>query len=128
MSGRYRREEEDDYNDTQVVREVDNSKSIEIDKMEVERNNSIQSEHWVKSYWRPAMGWLYMVICFVDFVLFPFMAMVMPVVLKNLGFENPEYVAWESLSLSNGGIIHLAFAAILGVTAWTRGMEKLKRD
>lgn len=127
MSGRYRREE-DDYNDTQVVREVDNSKSVEIDKMEVERNNSIQGEHWVKAYWRPAMGWLYMIICFVDFVLFPFMAMVMPVVLKNLGFQETAYVAWESLSLSNGGIIHLAFAAILGVTAWTRGMEKLKRD
>lgn len=127
MSGRYRREEDD--NDAQVVQQgTNNSQNAEIDKMEVERNNSIQSEHWVKAYWRPAMGWLYMVICFVDFVLFPFMAMVMPVVLKNLGFENPEYVAWESLSLSNGGIIHLAFAAILGVTAWTRGMEKLKRD
>ena len=34
-----------------------------------------QEEHWIKAYWRPAMGWLYMAICFVDFILFPLLAM-----------------------------------------------------
>ena len=35
------------------------------------------------------------------------------------------YIAWQSLTLSNGGLIHLAFGAILGVSAWTRGQEKI---
>jgi hypothetical protein len=50
------------------------------------------------------------------------------VIFKNtVGMEVP-YTAWESLTLSNGGLIHLAFGAILGVTAWTRGMEKCERE
>ena len=83
-------------------------------------------ENWIRSYWRPGMGWLYMLICFVDFVFFPMLAMFIPAILRNAGVENVAYVPWESLTLSNGGIMHLAFGAILGVTAWTRGQEKLR--
>jgi hypothetical protein len=35
------------------------------------------------------------------------------------------YVAWQSLSLSNGGLIHMAFGAILGVAAYGRTQEKV---
>ena len=84
------------------------------------------SEHWMKAYWRPAMGWLYMLICFMDFVGFPLISMFLPVVFKGFGVQY-QYVAWQSLSLSNGGLIHLAFGAILGVSAWTRGQEKLAK-
>ena len=72
------------------------------------------------------MGWLYMLICFMDFVVFPLLAMFIPIIMKSFGLADTSYEAWESLSLSNGGIIHLAFGAILGVAAWTRGQEKLK--
>ena len=82
-------------------------------------NSPKQEEHWVKAYWRPAMGWLYMAICFVDFILFPLLAVFMPM------FYKTPYVAWKSLTLDNGGLIHLAFAGILGVAAWSRGQEKL---
>jgi len=98
----------------------------ELDRKELERAQEIQKEHWIKSFWRPAMGWLYMVICFVDFVLFPVLAMLMPVLLKSLGIDEANYVPWKSLTLENGGLIHLSFGAILGVTAWTRGLEKLR--
>lgn len=81
-------------------------------------------EHWVRAYWRPAMGWLYMLICAMDFVVFPAIAMFMPVVYKLSAAITINYVAWESITLSNGGLMHLAFGAILGVTAWTRGQEK----
>ena len=74
----------------------------------------------MKSYWRPAMGWLYMLICFVDFVAFPVISMFMPAFIK--GFQ---YVPWKSITLDNGGLIHLAFGAILGITSWTRGQEKV---
>jgi hypothetical protein len=90
--------------------------------------NRLHEDNWIRAYWRPGMGWLYMLICFVDFVLFPLLAMFIPAILKNLaGIEDVAYIPWASLTLSNGGLIHLAFGAILGITAWTRGAEKVER-
>ena len=34
---------------------------------------------------------------------------------------------WQSLTLQGGGLFHIAFGAILGAAAWTRGMEKRER-
>ena len=99
---------------------------IDMEKKQQDFENEKQSEHWVKAYWRPAMGWLYMLICFMDFVGFPLISMFLPVVFKGFGVQY-QYTAWQSLSLSNGGLIHLAFGAILGVSAWTRGQEKLAK-
>jgi len=82
------------------------------------------SEHWMKSYWRPAMGWLYMLICFFDFVAAPILSMLMPIFLKSLGANTVTYAQWQSLTLSNGGLIHLAFGAILGISAYGRTQEK----
>ena len=83
-----------------------------------------KDESWVKSMWRPAMGWLYMLICLMDFVVFPAIAMFMPVMLKGIGITM-QYAAWQSLTLSNGGLIHMAFGAILGVAAYGRTQEKV---
>jgi hypothetical protein len=80
-------------------------------------------EHWMKSFWRPAMGWLYMVICFMDFVGFPLLTIFLPIIFKPFGLTMP-YTAWQSITLSNGGLVHLAFGAILGVSAFSRGQEK----
>ena len=33
--------------------------------------------------------------------------------------------AWQSLTLANGGLIHIAFGAILGVAAFSRGQDKV---
>ena len=88
-------------------------------------SKEIQQENWLKTYWRPMMGWLYMLICLMDFVVFPIFAMILPVILKSAGVIKTDYVPWQSLTLSNGGLLHLAFGAILGITAWTRGQEKL---
>ena len=93
---------------------------IELEKAQWEKESAKQEEHWMKSYWRPAMGWLYMIICFVDFVAFPVIAMFMPAFIKGI-----QYIPWKSITLDNGGLIHLAFGAILGITSWTRGQEKV---
>jgi hypothetical protein len=85
---------------------------------------SVVSEHWAKAFWRPAMGWLYMIICFMDFVGFPLLTIFLPIIFKPFGLTMP-YQAWQSLTLSNGGLIHLAFGAILGVSAFSRGQEKI---
>ena len=97
-----------------------------IDDKIVDEQMKKEDEHWVKAYWRPAMGWLYMVICFMDFVGFPMITMFLPVIFKGMGVQ-VTYVAWQSLTLSNGGLIHLAFGAILGVTSFMRGQEKLAK-
>jgi len=97
-----------------------------IDDEVVKEQLKKEEEHWVKAYWRPAMGWLYMLICLCDFIVFPVVAMFLPVIYKGFGLQ-ANYVAWQSLTLSNGGLIHLAFGAILGVSAWTRGQEKLAK-
>lgn len=93
---------------------------IELEKKQWEAQNAKESEHWMKSYWRPAMGWLYMLMCFCDFVAFPIVSMFMPQFIKGM-----QYIPWKSITLDNGGLIHMAFGAILGVAAWTRGQEKI---
>jgi Holin of 3TMs, for gene-transfer release len=94
---------------------------------EEEKNAKKEGEHWMKAYWRPAMGWLYMLICAFDFVIAPMLTMAMPIYLKMLGAAQISYTQWQSLTLANGGLIHLSFGAILGVTAWTRGQEKIAK-
>jgi hypothetical protein len=86
--------------------------------------HTVVTEHWAKAFWRPAMGWLYMIICFMDFVGFPLLTIFLPIIFKPFGLVMP-YTAWTSLTLSNGGLIHLAFGAILGVSAFSRGQEKI---
>jgi uncharacterized membrane protein len=93
---------------------------IELEAKQQEADHAKQNEHWMKAYWRPAMGWLYMLMCFCDFVAFPIIAMFMPQFIKGM-----TYIPWKSITLDNGGLIHMAFGAILGVAAWTRGQEKI---
>jgi hypothetical protein len=83
-------------------------------------------EHWMQKFWRPAMGWLYMLICFADFVAFPLISMFLPLIERGFGVQ-VGYTAWQSLTLSNGGLIHLAFGAILGVSAYGRTQENIKK-
>ena len=98
--------------------------NADIDKAIITQQLEKENEHWAKAFWRPAMGWLYMIICFMDFVGFPLLTIFLPVIFKPFGFTVP-YQTWTSLTLSNGGLIHLAFGAILGVSAFTRGQEKM---
>jgi hypothetical protein len=95
-----------------------------IDEKVVDQQIQQTEEHWVKSYWRPMMGWLYMLINLMDFVVFPAISMFIPIAYKAFGVQL-GYTAWVPLTLQNGGLIHLSFAAILGVAAYTRGQEKL---
>ena len=75
----------------------------------------VNEEPWMKSYWRPAMAWLYMAICAFDFIIAPILTMFIS------GMFHFSYVPWKSITLDNGGMIHFAFGAILGIAAWTRG-------
>lgn len=117
------------FQQTQVTAQMQAQASVglseaSIDKEIVDKQLEQEDEHWMKAYWRPAMGWLYMIICFMDFVGFPMLTIFLPIIFKPFGLVMP-YTAWSSITLSNGGLVHLAFGAILGVSALTRGQEKI---
>jgi hypothetical protein len=78
-----------------------------------------ESEVWFKTYWRPAAAWLYLFINLFDFVIAPVLTMLLP------KLEGLAYTPWIPLTLSNGGMFHLAMGAIIGVTAWGRTRERV---
>jgi len=77
------------------------------------------NESWMRTYWRPMMGWTYMVICLFDFIIAPTGTAFL------ITFFKSTMPVWQSLTLSNGGVMHLAFGAILGVSAWGRTKESV---
>ena len=81
----------------------------------------MMEEAWLKTYWRPAMAWQYMVVCLFDFVLAPIMMAWLAYI------TGTAIVPWASLTLQGSGLYHLAMGAVIGVTAWSRGKEKMKK-
>jgi hypothetical protein len=79
------------------------------------------AEDWMVKKWRPAMGWTYMLTCLFDFILGP-------VLYNILQYLNPGQAVgmWTPLTLQGGGMYHIAMGAVLGVTAWSRGQEKMR--
>lgn len=99
-------------------------------------------ENRFKKYWRPIAAYVYLGICIFDFVGMPILMEVQNrqvnseafaelrlledkdvriEALKQLDLGRAE---WKPLTLEGGAIFHVAFGAILGVAAWTRGAEK----
>lgn len=78
-----------------------------------------KDEDWMQKKWRPAMGWMYMVVCFCDMVLFPVAWSVLQAVLKQ------PVTQWNPLTLQGAGLFHLAMGAVLGIAAWGRTQEKV---
>jgi hypothetical protein len=79
-----------------------------------------KKEDWMNSKWRPMMGWMYMLVCTMDFVVFP----ILWSVVQALGGGRVE-TQWSPITLQGAGLFHMAMGAVLGVTAWSRGQEKL---
>ena len=77
-------------------------------------------ENWLNAKWRPAMGWMYMTVCTFDFIIFPILWSILQAV--NHGSVTTQ---WQPLTLQGAGLFHMAMGAIVGVTAWSRGQEKL---
>jgi hypothetical protein len=74
---------------------------------------------WLKTYWRPAMAWLYMLTCLCDFIIFPVLWSLLQAHFKgSLGTE------WDPITLRGGGLFHVAMGAIIGVSAYGRTREK----
>lgn len=66
------------------------------------------------------MGWMYMVVCVADFVIFP----VLWGLLQTIGGGKVE-TQWMPITLQGAGLFHMAMGAILGIAAYGRTQEKL---
>jgi hypothetical protein len=82
-----------------------------------------QQENWMNSKWRPAMGWMYMVVCIFDFILFPILWAVIQ--FWEVDSANDAFRQWEPITLQGAGLFHMAMGAVLGIAAWSRGQEKM---
>jgi hypothetical protein len=80
----------------------------------------MKEEPWIKQYWRPAIAWQYFTVCMFDFIIFPLFDF-------GLGYYLKIDNNWDPITLKDGGFYHLAMAAIIGVSAWTRGQEKIEK-
>ena len=79
-----------------------------------------KKEDWMNSKWRPMMGWMYMIVCITDFVLFPVLwSMVQAIHGGNVTSQ------WNPITLAGAGLFHLAMGAVLGIAAFGRTQEKM---
>jgi len=78
-----------------------------------------KDEDWMQKKWRPAMGWMYMLICILDMAIFPVLWSLLQV------FTKQSVTQWSPLTLQGAGLFHLAMGAVLGIAAWGRTQEKV---
>ena len=78
-----------------------------------------KKEDWMNSKWRPMMGWMYMLICTMDMVVFPILWSLLQSV------THTSITQWNPLTLQGAGLFHIAMGAVLGISAMGRTQEKL---
>jgi hypothetical protein len=79
-----------------------------------------KKEDWMNSKWRPMMGWMYMLICTMDMVVFPILWSLLQAMVH--GAVNTQ---WQPLTLQGAGLFHIAMGGVLGLAAYGRTQEKL---
>jgi hypothetical protein len=79
-----------------------------------------ESTDWINKKWRPAMGWIYMLTCTCDFVLFPVLWSLLQALSKGSVTNQ-----WQPLTLQGAGLYHIAMGAVLGIAAYGRTKEKV---
>jgi hypothetical protein len=87
---------------------------------EVKSESAKKNEDWMNSKWRPAMGWMYMLVCTTDFVIFPVLWSLVQVI-----GGGEVRTQWSPITLQGAGLFHMAMGAILGIAAYGRTQEKL---
>ena len=78
-----------------------------------------KKEDWMNSKWRPMMGWMYMVVCTMDMVVFPILWSLLQTT------TGTAITQWNPLTLQGAGLFHIAMGAVLGIAAFGRTQEKL---
>ena len=75
---------------------------------------------WINKKMRPMMGWIYMLTCTCDFVVFPVLWSVLQAM--SHGSVTSQ---WQPLTLQGAGLYHIAMGAVLGIAAYGRTKEKV---
>lgn len=78
-----------------------------------------KKEDWMNSKWRPMMGWMYMLVCMMDMVIFPILWSLLQTT------TGTAITQWNPLTLQGAGLFHIAMGAVIGITAFGRTQEKL---
>jgi hypothetical protein len=78
-----------------------------------------KKEDWMNSKWRPMMGWMYMLVCTMDMVVFPILWSLLQTT------TGTAITQWNPLTLQGAGLFHIAMGAVLGIAAFGRTQEKL---
>jgi hypothetical protein len=86
---------------------------------EVKSVSEQKKEDWMNSKWRPMMGWMYMLVCTMDMVVFPILWSLLQTVTHS------PITQWNPLTLQGAGLFHIAMGAVLGIAAFGRTQEKL---
>ena len=86
---------------------------------EVKSASEQKKEDWMNSKWRPMMGWMYMLVCTMDMVIFPILWSLLQT------FTHTQITQWNPLTLQGAGLFHIAMGAVLGIAAFGRTQEKL---
>ena len=76
---------------------------------------------WINKKWRPVMGWVYMLTCTMDFVVFPILWSLLQALSKGNVTSQ-----WQPLTLQGAGLYHIAMGAVLGIAAYGRTKEKIE--
>ena len=76
---------------------------------------------WINKKWRPVMGWIYMLTCTMDFVIFPILWSLLQAMSKG-----SVTMQWQPLTLQGAGLYHIAMGAVLGIAAYGRTKEKIE--
>jgi hypothetical protein len=85
--------------------------------------NIEKKQLWIKEYWRPMMAFVYMGVIIFDFVIGP----IFWSVIQYYALEQGNVaLQWVPLTAAAGGLFHVSMGAILGASAYTRGLEKIK--
>jgi len=79
-----------------------------------------KKEDWMNSKWRPMMGWMYMLVCTMDFVGFPILWSLLQ------AYDHGQVTSqWQPLTLQGAGLFHIAMGAVIGISAYGRTQEKM---
>jgi len=101
--------------------------------------NSHIGETWIQANWRPVAAFVYFFICMMDFMVMPFLTFLwhepLSHILTQINGFSPDIqkeilakttIFWSPITIAGAGIIHMAFGAILGVSAWGRSSERVE--
>ena len=85
----------------------------------VKSESEQKKEDWMNSKWRPMMGWMYMIVCMFDMIVFPILWSLLQTMTST------PITQWNPLTLQGAGLFHIAMGAVLGIAAFGRTQEKL---